>query len=593
MVYFIKKRIADAVTLSGGSGVYKTKELFKLFERQNNVYLASIYIILSLVLGWSSTSNAQMLIDDLDTGSLIAEDLVNNLVAGDDVTVSNITTTGDPRCFGLFTGGAGVGFNEGVIISSGSAIDAAGPNFSDETTTEFFRPGDDFLTGLLGGTDTFDACVLEFQFSCATTDKLSIEYVMGSEEYNEFVEAGSNDVFGFALNGNNIATIPNSGGLAVSIENVNCGNPYDPNSSAPYCDLFINNDLQDGGGTIDIEADGLTTVLTAEENVLPGAVNTMKFAVADVLDEAFDSWVFLKSGSFQCGSDGGTEPQDEFFNTNLSTTCTVWNDTDVYYNEDILSFNEETQQVEMLFDGSDVGIGPTSVDAFTQLPTGEIILSFTKNFSVPGLGYVRDEDLIKFTPAELGESTSGTFEMFFDGSEHGMGDCGGDIDALDVVVGEVTGTDADNDGILNELDVCPLDPLNDADGDGVCGNVKIYFSLTSSININGHWYKDEDVIEFDEATGQMTKYFDGSDVGMSHTDVDAFKIKDDGNLLLSVKCSTEIYGLGVVLDQDILEFTPTSLGISTAGTLEVNLRGNDTGLMGYYFDFNGVDRKLQ
>lgn len=542
----------------------------------------------------SSLANSQMVISDLETGSQTAQDLVNQLVGGDGVTISNVSTTGNPRCFGSFSGGANsVGFDGGVIISSGSALDAAGPNFSDETTSEFFEPGDTFLSSLIFGEPTYDACVLEFDFQCNSADSISVEYVMGSEEYNEFVEAGSNDVFGFALNGINIATLPNSGGLPVSIENVNCGNPYDPNSTEPYCDLFINNDLQDGGGSIDIEADGLTTVLTAEQNVGVGTVNTMKFAVGDVLDEAFDTWVFLRNGSFQCGDGGGSGPQEDIFSTNLSSTCTVWNDTDVYYNEDIISFNEDTQTIQILFDGSDVGLAYANVDAFTQLPSGEFILSLSQNFEVPGVGYVRDEDLIKFTPSTLGDNTSGVFEMYFDGSAHGMGNCGGDIDALDVVEGVVTGTDADSDGIANELDSCPLDPLNDIDGDGVCGNVKIYFSLTSSVEINGNWYKDEDVIEFDEATGEFSKYFDGSDVGMSHTDVDAFKIKDDGNLLLSLKCSTTINGVGSVLDQDILEFTPTSLGVTTAGSFEIKLRGNDTGLVGNYFDFDGVDRVLQ
>lgn len=522
-----------------------------------------IFTISIFSLTYAFSSHAQLLINDAETGGETAATLVGHLVSGDNIIVSNITTSGNPRCLGAFSGGNGIlGFDEGIILGSGSAIDAAGPNVSDETTSEFFSGGDSFLTDLLNGEPTFDACVLEFSFQCEDTDTISIEYVMGSEEYNEFVEEGSNDVFGFALNGTNIATLPNSGGLAVSIENVNCGNPYDPNSTAPYCDLFINNDLQDGGGQLDIEADGLTTVLRAEQNIPIGSTNTMKFAVGDVLDEAFDTWVFLRSGSFQCSGGGGTGPVD-VFSTFLSTTCTVWNDTSVYYNEDIVSFNEDTQSVEMVFDGSDVGLSYANVDAFTQLSTGEIILSFTKNFEVPGLGYVRDEDLIKFTPAALGETTTGTFEMYFDGSEHGLGDCGGDIDALDIVEDLAT------------------------------GEVLIYFSTTSSVEINGVWYADEDVIEFNPSTSAYNKYFDGSDIGISHTDIDAFKINDDGTLLLSLKCSTTIEGIGDVPDEDILKFTPTSTGETTSGTLEISISGLSTGLMGNYFDFNGVDRVLQ
>lgn len=563
------------------------------FKFLNESYLPHVYFILFTLiftLFYSPHSQSQLLINDLETGNESAEDLVNILVGGENVVVSNITTRGNPRCFGSFSGGAGsVGFDEGVILSSGSAIDAAGPNVSDETTTEFLEAGDLFLNALLFGEPTFDACVLEFDFQCDGTNSVSVEYVMGSEEYNEFVEAGSNDVFGFALNGTNIATIPESGGLAVSIENINCGNPFDPNSTEPFCDLFINNDLQDGGGNLDIEADGLTTVLRAEQSV-SNTPNSMKFAVGDALDEAFDTWVFLKRGSFQCN---GPANPTETFNTLLSANCTVWNDNAVYYNEDILTFNEDTQSIELLFDGSDVGLSQSNVDAFTQLPTGEFVLSLSQNFYVPGLGYVRDEDLIKFTPAQLGGSTSGSFEMYFDGSAHGLADCGGDIDALDIDTGIITGTDTDNDGLANDVDSCPLDALNDADGDGICGNVKIYFSPTSTVQINGTWYADEDIIQFDESTGLFSKFFDGSDVGMSHTDVDAFSINTDGSILLSVSCSTTIYGLGSVRDEDILKFTPTSIGVATTGNLEINIVGNETGLRGNYFDFDGVDKVPQ
>lgn len=286
----------------------------RLFVRlllQNKLHTHGRLITLIFTAGFSLSSVAQLDVNSLNSGAINEQDVVDELLGvGASVAVSNILITGDTRCIGTFTGGNGLGsgalgFDAGAILSSGQAIDAAGPNQSDETTSEFSQPGDPFLDTFNLGENTFDACVIEFDFECPTgTDSVSVDYVMGSEEYNEFVGPfGGNDVFAFALNGTNISTIPTSGGLPVAIANLNCENPYNPlapvSPNSPFCDFFINNDLQDGGGSINIEADGLTTVLTAQGNIVSG-VNHMKFAVADVLDEAFDTWVFLKRGSFQC-----------------------------------------------------------------------------------------------------------------------------------------------------------------------------------------------------------------------------------------------------------------------------------------------------
>ena len=555
------------------------------------------YLTVVAICAMPVASYAQLNITDFDSGPNTAEDIVNLLLGpNSNATVSNISTTGDFRCLGVFSGGNNLGgtlgFDEGVMLSSGAVLDAVGPNMSDETTSEFFTPGDEFLNGLIPGGETFDACVIEFDFVCDGAQRVSVDYVMASEEYNEFVGEEASDVFGFALNDTNIATVPNSGGLPVSIANVNCGNPFDPTLPTsplpPFCDLFINNDLQDSGGSIDIEADGLTTVLRAEGNLMSG-VNHMKFAVGDVLDEAFDTRVFLKAGSFQC--DVPSTPEQTLLL--LTSRCTVWDANEYYKNEDIISFDKDTLQFNKVFDGSDVGLAHTNIDAFYQSDSGDIFFSISEDFYLNGYGWIRDEDILKFIPTSVGATTSGSFELYFDGSQNHMGHCGGDIDALQIDEGLVTGTDADNDGIPNTQDICPLDANNDIDGDGMCGNVKMYFSPTSSINIDGVWYADEDIVLFEEETGTFSKYFDGSDVGISHTDVDAIKLMDDQSILLSVKCPTFVQGFGEVGREDILRFTPTSIGVTTLGSFELHTDGSAIGINGDYLNFNGVDQITQ
>ena len=189
-----------------------------------------------------------------------------------------------------------------MILSSGDVGTANGPNTFDDTTTDHGLPGDADLDGLNAGFPTFDASVLEFDFTCenADVDIVSFRYVFTSEEYNEWSNTEFNDVFGFFLNGTNIALLPDNV-TVVSINNVNGGNPFGVDAVNPA--FFINNDLNDGGPFVDIEADGLTVVLTALAPINPfPAVNHFKLAIADAGDPLLDSWVFLEAGSLNCGT---------------------------------------------------------------------------------------------------------------------------------------------------------------------------------------------------------------------------------------------------------------------------------------------------
>lgn len=281
-------------------------------------------------------ADAQLAVDD----TLTPEELVNILLGPDSgIAVSNVSLTGDPRCIGAFTGGAELGVNEGIVVSSGQVVDSVGPNLSDGTTTDFGMPGDSFLDTLVvppAGSDpppTFDACVLEFDFECtegSIGDAASFQYVFTSEEYNEFTNSAFTNVFGFALNGANIALLPD--GTPVEINTVNggsspfeCSNGFDDDADGlidaidPDCftpldnivgennansDLFRNNDCDDPDGgsacPINIEADGLTVVLGAEGAINDPGVNTIRLAIGDVADAILDSWVFLEAGSFKC-----------------------------------------------------------------------------------------------------------------------------------------------------------------------------------------------------------------------------------------------------------------------------------------------------
>lgn len=246
---------------------------------------------------------------DLNSG-LTPSNLVTALL-GPGVTVSNVTFSGVNRAAGTFSGGAGIiAFESGIILSSGDISFVQGPNTQDDISAVNTGIGDPDLTGLIPGYTTFDACVLEFDFECAGTQVIQFQYVFTSEEYNEWVNSPFNDVFGFFLNGENIALVPGSAGTPVSINNVNCNNPYNPPTGS-YCNLFINNDCNDMppgtfpcAGVGDIQMDGMIVVLTATGTLNPG-VNHIKLAIADAGDQVLDSNVFIQGQSFTCGPPRG------------------------------------------------------------------------------------------------------------------------------------------------------------------------------------------------------------------------------------------------------------------------------------------------
>ncbi len=161
---------------------------------------------------------ATISVTDMDEDGVTAQDLVNKL-SGGGIVISNISYTGANVAAGIFTGGnqSGIGINEGIILSTGSAKLAVGPNQHDNASVDNRLPGDADLNALLGSVNTYDACVLEFDF-IPETDNIQFTFVLGSDEYEEYLEY--HDVFGFFLNGVNIALIPGTT-TPISIGTIN------------------------------------------------------------------------------------------------------------------------------------------------------------------------------------------------------------------------------------------------------------------------------------------------------------------------------------------------------------------------------------
>ena len=265
-------------------------KIFRWFSHVKRVKKLSAILIFLVVMTYLGNAMAINVTTTSD-GATLAQNIL-----GSGITISNVTYTGASVASGTFTGGvsSGIGIESGITLTSGDASQAVGPNISDFSGVSNLLAGDADLDALISQS-TNDATVLEFDFETTEGD-LFFNFVFASEEYNEYVNAGFNDIFAFFLDGVNIALIPGTS-TPVSVDNVNGGNPFGTGASNPS--LYNNNDPDDPGPpSFDIEYDGFTNVFTASAVGIGPGTHHIKLAIADIGDYLLDSAVFIQGGSF-------------------------------------------------------------------------------------------------------------------------------------------------------------------------------------------------------------------------------------------------------------------------------------------------------
>jgi hypothetical protein len=213
---------------------------------------------------------------------------LTSVIAGPGVTISNpkLTFEGFPNttAVGFFTAGANsVGFEDGIVLTTGTVNCIPGPN---DNSACFETP------------DLLVSSTLSFNFT-TQTGNIFFNYVFGSEEYTQYVGGQFNDAFELRLDGTNIAVLPPPAppGTIVSINSINCGT----NPTFYRNNVNISNGDESGNTcpslSLDIQYDGLTTVLTASAINIGLGSHFLEFFVTDVGDSVLDSGVFIQSGS--------------------------------------------------------------------------------------------------------------------------------------------------------------------------------------------------------------------------------------------------------------------------------------------------------
>jgi len=231
-----------------------------------------------------------MNITAFDTADNLAQSLV-----GSGVTISGVTYSGSSAASGYFTGGtaAGIGIESGIVLTSGFASNLNGTTNTSSAISSGNGGGSYApLTALVPGYSTNDATVLSFNFKSVGTTAY-FNYVFGSDEYNEWVGSAFNDVFGFFIDGVNVALIPSTS-TPVSINNINLAA-----NSAFYNNNEPANNVYGVPTPFAFEYDGFTDVFTAAlTGLTPGQEYNIALAIADAGDTALDSGVFLQASSF-------------------------------------------------------------------------------------------------------------------------------------------------------------------------------------------------------------------------------------------------------------------------------------------------------
>lgn len=304
-------------------------------------------------------SDAQL----VTSNAMTPQQLVQNVLVGNGVATSNITFTGDPNAIGSFDGTAcNVGLDSGIILTSGTVLNTMqfgvqegpfGPNDQSGAGVDNNQPGDPLLAAATGNL-SFNAARLEFDF-IPQSDSLKFNFVFGSEEYLEFVNAGVNDAFGFFISGpnplggnytdENIAIVPGTN-LPVTIDNLNS-----TQNAAYHIDNGDGFSAPQNASPTYVQYDGLTTVLEAKASVVCGQSYHIIIVISDIGDGILDSGVFLEAGSFSSpGIDLSSELSFQTTIGNDSTLVEGCGGADLWFvRNDSLAF---TQTIDVTYSGT-------------------------------------------------------------------------------------------------------------------------------------------------------------------------------------------------------------------------------------------------
>ncbi|HEY8404029.1 MAG TPA: choice-of-anchor L domain-containing protein [Flavobacteriales bacterium] len=262
----------------------------------NNKYQGKGLVVYLFAMLFATNMLGQLTVDE----NMTPEEMVQNLV-GNGVQISNVVVTACDGSYGYYKSvNTELGNSEGILLTTGKAEYAIGPNdkigmCSSSGAPGFINcnyfdnncPGSPLLNSMHDRV-TYDATMFEFDI-VPKGDSLWFKYTFASEEYNEWVGSPFNDVFGFYISGPNVGTdvnlavIPGTNQpVAINTVNATTNSQYWYDNSNPYGQY--------------IQYDGFTVNLVAAiGGLIPCETYHLKLVIADGTDRTYDSGVFINA----------------------------------------------------------------------------------------------------------------------------------------------------------------------------------------------------------------------------------------------------------------------------------------------------------
>lgn len=273
------------------------------------------YLFSLIIVSCSFSASSQLI-----NGGNNPADFVANIFSNTNISISNVNYYGISGAVSYFSANVqNMPFSSGLLMTTGNANIAAGPNNHSEAGIDNSYQGYAQLTSMLGA-QTYNSAVISFDV-VPYGDTLRIRYVFGSEEYPEYVCSQFVDGFaiyisgpGIPAGGQNIARLPHNN-KTITVNNVNNGNPGNTGSGIGACSASSPQYFVDNGngnqapynsGNTYLQFDGLTVPLIAKSAVVPGQTYQIIIAIADAGDGIFDSGVFIEEGGVTAGMNENT-----------------------------------------------------------------------------------------------------------------------------------------------------------------------------------------------------------------------------------------------------------------------------------------------
>jgi gliding motility-associated-like protein len=297
---------------------------------KNHFYLLVCFIL-------SLNSNAQNIsVSENHTDQQLIQKIFDNnsCLTPTNIKINGYVFSDNTKSYGYFTNtNPAFALQEGILITSGKAKSAVGPNNRILSEGPRSWAGDRDLEIAINESNTFNATSIEFEIE-AVSSQFSFDYIFSSEQYLSnpaSYQCNYSDGFAFLIKEidnpqaayQNLAVIPNTN-IPIKIPTVRAQTANCPESFPEYFGGF-------NGVNHPTNYNGQTVILTAKADVTPGKKYKFKLVVADQGNELYDSAIFLAAGSFKNSIDLGVDKNVKLCNAStLSITPTPLNNVQHY-----------------------------------------------------------------------------------------------------------------------------------------------------------------------------------------------------------------------------------------------------------------------